>query len=72
MIIDSSEGLSSSVDWHLRNKEHFAKAFENLEVDMLILTCWLYNVCLLALLTFLVSAKVAYSKKSQSVFSVVP
>jgi len=34
-----------SVDGHLRNKEHFAKAFKNLEVGMIILSCWLYGVC---------------------------
>lgn len=49
VIIDSSKGLLSSVDWHLRNKEHFAKAFQNLEVGMLVLSCWLYNACLWAL-----------------------
>lgn len=46
MIMDSSKGLSSSVDWHLRKKEHFAEAFQNLEVGIVFLSCLLYNVCL--------------------------
>lgn len=49
VIIDSSKGLSFSVGWHLRNKEHFDKAPRNLEVCMFLLSCWLYNVCLWAL-----------------------
>lgn len=70
MIDDSSKGLSSGVDWHFRNKEHF-EAFQNHEVGMLVLSCWLYNVYLQAL-PVLFSAKVAFFEKSQSVFSIVP